>query len=458
MEHIVAKAIRFVLFSLVASFGVEAQDFAARFEEIRKTASPRQLYAFLYAMPKGGDIHHHGTLAPLAEEWWNAATDPAVKTEFLVRLRFAGCADSVEPFLRWQTVNAASVGMQSECAKSEYVPLKSLAGAAREQWLQSLRLDRAGEGRDEFFERIVNRVRDMARDPEVLPRAMKQYLDRYGREGLLYVETQMGTSEWLPAAMRSLARQSPVAIRFQVTALRFLPESEKRMEEAYEFVDRNRDLWVAVNIAGREDNDKGNAPRFLETFRKLRHKYAGIHLALHGGEVDSPGREVRNTLLLGAERIGHGVNLITDPDTLLLLRNGRILIESNLVSNKVLEYVASYDQHPFPEYLRLGIPICLNTDDAGSWDSSLTDEYFTAVREFNLSWDEVAELGRNSLRYSFAPPGLKADLLQRFDIRLRNFESAMSGADWKQKLDAMKPEVSGYARRTWFAETRISGR
>jgi adenosine deaminase CECR1 len=447
MRHIVANAAWAIVFTCVAG----GQDFSARFEEMKKQASPKQLYALLYAMPKGGDIHHHGTLAPMAEEWWNAATDPAVKAQFLVRLRFAGCADSVEPFLRYQAVNATAVEPLSDCAKAEYKPLKQLTADERQAWLDALRLDRAGEGRDEFFERVVARVRDLSRNPEVLPRAMKQYLARYGREGILYVETQMGASPWLPEAMRQMLREdkSGVTLRFQVTAVRFLPESEQRIEEAHAFVDQNRDLWVGVNIAGREDNDKGHAPRFRETFRKMRRKYSGIHLALHGGEVDSPGREVRNTLLLGAERIGHGVNLITDDDTLLLLRQGRTLIEMNLVSNKLLEYVSSYEQHPFAEYLRLGIPVCLNTDDAGSWDSNLTDEYFTAVREFNLSWDEVAQVGRNSLQYSFAPAALKADLLERFEIRLKNFEAAMSGADWRAKLDGLSPGVSGYARRSW---------
>ncbi len=31
-------------------------------------------------------------------------------------------------------------------------------------------------------------------------------------------------------------------------------------------------------------------------------------------------------------RIGHGINLLSDPDTLLLLRNNRFLVEINLIS------------------------------------------------------------------------------------------------------------------------------
>ena len=139
----------------------------------------------------------------------------------------------------------------------------------------------------------------------------------------------------------------------------------------------------------------------------MRRTYSDIGLSIHGGEVDMPGRQVHDTLLLGATRIGHGLNLITDPDTMLLMRDRKALVEINLVSNHLLEYFPDLSRHPFPEYLRTGIPVCLNTDDRGSWDSNMTDEYFTAVTTFNLSWAEVVQLGRNSLEWAFADEQLK---------------------------------------------------
>ena len=55
-------------------------------------------------------------------------------------------------------------------------------------------------------------------------------------------------------------------------------------------------------------------------------------------------------------------------------------MEINLISNLLLEYVSDYDAHPFPEYLRTGIPVALSTDDRGMWDSTMTDEFFVAVK------------------------------------------------------------------------------
>ena len=88
----------------------------------------------------------------------------------------------------------------------------------------------------------------------------------------------------------------------------------------FEVADGYRDLYVGVNMVGREDDDKGYPLRFLPLLRELRHKYPDINLSIHAGEVDEPNHHVRDTLLLGANRIGHGVNLITDPDTMVLMR------------------------------------------------------------------------------------------------------------------------------------------
>ena len=438
-----------------------AQDFAARFEEMKRTASPAELYSLLWSLPKGGDLHHHASLSAYAEEWLAAAlASPA--NEFYMRLKFLACPDSVEPFLRYHNVTRFTYLRLSECARQEYVRLQEMDTATREAWLSALKLDLPGEGRDEFFERAVNRVAALARDPAVFSEVMARYIVRYGRENLRYLETQFSpvnsvTPEGAPVdpdrmiemVRARLAQPDVIAagvtVRFQVAVIRFQPQAEKNIETAYALVDRHRDLLVGVNLVGREDNDKGNALRFLDTFRRMRRKYSGIHLSIHGGEVDAPGREVRNTLLLGAERIGHGVNLITDPDTMLLLRNGRNLIEVNLVSNQLLDYTPDVDLHPFPEYLRFGIPVCLNTDDSGVWDSNLTDEYFIAVRRFNLSWDEVVALGRNSLQYSFAQEAVRRDRLQRYQVAVADFEQKYRSEEWRARLAPASP--SGYARR-----------
>jgi adenosine deaminase CECR1 len=133
------------------------------------------------------------------------------------------------------------------------------------------------------------------------------------------------------------------------------------LRDTYDFVDANRDLWVGINLVGIEENGFGYPARFLETFRKLRVRHPTLALSIHAGEMDGNDSHIRDTLLLGASRIGHGVNLIKDPDTLLLLQQSRrVLVEINLISNRLLEYTPTSRSTPSPNTCAPACP-CAST-------------------------------------------------------------------------------------------------
>lgn len=461
-------------FALSTVSGQPAPDsFRTRFEEIKRHATRKQLYAFLYTLPKGGDLHNHSELSTFAESVFEFATDPRrlQGNEYFTRVKISPCSGDRQPPLLFENVQRSTYRGLPDCVRSDFAPLATLSPALREQWISAMKLDQPGEGRNEFFEAIVIRLRELARDPYLKPDFLVENMKRFGAEGLRYLETQANPTSFQDleghpidpeAAVQRYrdrlaqpdAKATGVAVRMQTVVLRFIPEAERRLEQAYAFVSGHRDLWVGINMAGREDNTKGSPLRFLETFRRMRRTYSDIPLSIHGGEQDSPGHQVRDTLLLGASRIGHGINLISDPETMLLMRNSRYLVEINLVSNRLLEYTPDVAAHPFPEYLRTGIPVCLNTDDRGVWDSNMTDEYFTAVTSFNLTWDELVQLGRNSLTYSFAEPALKQKMSRDYEQALSDFEKKYGRPDWAHALAQVHPELSGYARRMLKLEAK----
>ncbi len=458
------KPALFLLLALTAS----GADFSERFEEIKHSASPAELYRFLFALPKGGDLHHHAGLSAYAAVWYAAATSPKTlqRNAFYTMTQADNCPGATDTWPRFYTIQRATYKTLDACRKAEFQPLVSLSPDLRAAWISSLILDKPGEGRDEFFERIVRRFGDLFRDPYLFADVMVENMRLFGAEGVRYIEAQSGIGNFRYADGRPMpaeeanrvfadrlrqpdALATGVHVRFQYVIIRFAPTAEQALENAYDWVAQHRDQWVGINMAGREDNEKGYALRFLPTYRKMRRTHGDVPLSIHAGEKDSPGHEVRDTLLLGASRIGHGLNLITDPDTMLLMRNGRYLVEINLVSNQVLEYVPDISKHPFPEYLRLGIPVCLNTDDRGSWDSNMTDEYYTAVTNFNLSWKEIVQLGRNSLTYSFAEEPLKNSMLQDYDTAVSAFEAKYGNDNWRERVKHIQPLVSDYANRVW---------
>jgi adenosine deaminase CECR1 len=445
-----------------------AEAFDARFEAMKTNLSKADLFRLLYAVPKAADLHHHAGGCWRMEDLYRVATDKAVvgDARFYTRIKAGTCAGDTNAWRKFTTISALQWNALGECARGEYAALDSLDAATAREWMDSLRLDRAGEGRDEFFEQIWPRLGAVGRNPKVFAEMLVETLRRYGAEGVRYIEAQaipdlfdapdgtvLDPEEGNRIVVARLAKPDAVAtgvtVRFQFVVLRFTPTAVARVEQAYDWVTRHRDLWVGINMAGREDNDKGHPRRFLDVYRRMRLKHPGVGLAIHAGEVDEPNSHMRDTLLLGATRLGHGNNVLTDDDLVLHLRHGVAFVEINLVSNLVLEYVDDYRQHHFAEMLRLGIPCGLSTDDSGMWDSGMTDEYMTAVTEFNLTWEELVRCGRNSLRWSFLDAKTKERLLAEYDRDVAAFEKAWSGDDWKARLAAVKPAAYGFARRRW---------
>jgi adenosine deaminase CECR1 len=72
------------------------------------------------------------------------------------------------------------------------------------------------------------------------------------------------------------------------------------------------------------------------------------------------------------------------------------------------------------------------------WDSNMSDEYFVAVREFNLSWGELTQLGRNSLEHSFVDEPTKQKLLADYDKRVAAFAARFQKSGWTALKD-VKP-------------------
>jgi adenosine deaminase CECR1 len=451
--------------------GGEPVDFSQQFETIRRTATPAQLFTLLYAVPKAGDLHHHIGGDWRMEDLYRVATNALVAEgqRFYTRVRAGECSGEGNSWVRFATISQREWQSLEKCQQAEYLSLDQLDATLRTEWINSLRLDQPGEGRDEFFERIWPRLGALQRDPYVGAEMLVETMKRYGAEGVRYLEPQLIPDYWVSPDGKAIdgeafyqlikARlQKPdavatgVSVRFQVVVIRFLPNAEQRVAAAYDFVDRHRDLFVGINMAGREDNNKGYPRRFLEIYRQMRHRYSGIGLSIHGGEADEPNAHGRDTLLLGATRLGHGVNLITDEDLLLHLRSGIAMVEINLVSNLLLEYVKEYGEHPFGEYLRTGIPVALSTDDSGMWDAGMTEEYYTAVTEFHVNWSELTSMGTNSLHWSFAEPALKARLLSDYQKALVAFERQFGGPDWAEHLKAVHPVAYGYARRRWHLD------
>ncbi|MGB0373205.1 MAG: adenosine deaminase family protein [Opitutales bacterium] len=483
---------RLLLFFCALATALSAMTPDEVFEDIKANASPDELYRFSFALPKGGDIHHHfGGSVPMeyvidyyTDKERNGGQDFYVRTKIELcegdmvpgipgssgtiyhRSKDVPSGGCVRPRVLFHCMRDVDWAALKPCCQSQFKKVSDLSEREKEAWLSGLKLDEAGEGRDEFFEKTWWRLGPCFNDITIGPELLVENMKAFGREGVRYMEIQtipftatnskgelVGEEVWYETYKKRLqqpdALATGVTVRFQVVVIRFLPNAEDAVRRAFAFVDSHRDLFVGINMAGREDNTKGQAARFIDVYREMHRKYPKVHLAIHAGESDEPNTNIRDTLLLGADRIGHGFNILDDPDTYLLMRGHQTLIEVNLVSNKLLEYTKDYSDHHFPVSLRTGIPVCLNTDDRGMWDSNMTDEHFVAIQEFNLSWEELISLAEMSLEHAFVEPVEKQRMLAEYKAEIETFAKTYLTADWKTKIAQIEPDVSRYGHITF---------
>jgi adenosine deaminase len=142
---------------------------------------------------------------------------------------------------------------------------------------------------------------------------------------------------------------------------------------------------------------------------------AGLHVTIHAGEGGCP-EQIKESLDLGAERIGHGVYLFQVPRTERRVAEERIPLEMCPTSNlQIAAFMTSYADHPLPRYLELGIPVTINTDNRLMSQIDLTHEFDVVARTFKMKREAIHALTSNAVQAAFQPEDRKARLQDRVD-------------------------------------------
>lgn len=142
----------------------------------------------------------------------------------------------------------------------------------------------------------------------------------------------------------------------------------------------------------------------------------GLLSVPHAGELAGP-ESVREAVdLLGADRIGHGVRAVEDPELVRRLADEQITCDVAVTSNLVLGLYPSVREHAIATLADAGVPVTINADDPLLFGPGLLDEY-TSVRDA-FGWDDaqMATIARTSITASGAPDALKTDALAALEI------------------------------------------
>lgn len=201
-----------------------------------------------------------------------------------------------------------------------------------------------------------------------------------------------------------MAKHLPIAVGLIAIIQRILPYEIG--ERVTDFAIDHRDTFVALDLA---DNEVGfDAAKFAPLFVKA--KKAGLHITVHSGEADVPGSAeyVRTAIeLLGAERIGHGVQIYKSPEMMAFVRDRKIPLELCPTSNWLTNAVPSVATHPFRQLMEAGVPVTINSDDPGVFNIDLVNEYQVLANLHRMTEAEFNHCNDTAASASFIPLATK---------------------------------------------------
>ena len=93
------------------------------------------------------------------------------------------------------------------------------------------------------------------------------------------------------------------------------------------------------------------------------------------------------------DRIGHGVRMMEDPNTVALARERGLAFEVGVTRNFQTGVVKSIPEHPLMEMLNWGLNLAIGTDNPSILRVPLTDEYHLI---FGKTWKWSTNSSKNA--------------------------------------------------------------
>ncbi len=426
---------------------------AQRMETLR--GNPPALHAFLLRMPKGADLHMHLSGAVYAETFIQDAAEDnlCVDPVKLVLLPNRGLTKSIppQPVCVEGTVPAATAlkdqklydGMVDSFSMRAFVPSSGISGhdwffgtfgrfsgiskTHNGEWVDEV-ATRAAAQNVQYLELMFTpdytEARRLAQQQHWTdnPAEMRDALLAGGLRQNLAAERaeldamERSRNEREHCGTPSATPACGVTVRYLYQVLR-AAEPERVFAQTllgFELASADPRI-VGINFVQPEDDYLAMTQyaNQMEMLHYLHGAYPKVHISLHAGEL-APGLVPPEGLRFhihdavtkaGAERIGHGVDIMyeTNADALLHEMSARhVMVEVNLTSNDVILGIRGKD-HSLQSYLAAGVPVALSTDDEGVSRIDLTHEYERAVLQQDLTYGQLKSSARTSLEHAFLP-------------------------------------------------------
>ncbi len=399
-------------------------------------------FAILRRMPKGGALHIHSTSAGRAR-WiiYNACYRPNCYV-FWPELSGVPEGDHIKGELGFYKPGAQPRG---------FLPVadvrKAVAGFDR-QLLALITLGPEEDPNPDIwgeFSRCFQRIGHVLSFQPVFVDYFVDAFETLVDDGVDYVEMRTSLislsdldghtwedeqfiEQYRAARDRVRARYPDFDLKLIIAGSRYEPVQSVRMDIWRAFPLRNRcpDFVLGYDLVGEEDEGSPISLYFsllLEV--SLFPAYYGINmpLYLHEGEtLWHDESNIRAAYLLGARRVGHGLNLFCFPHLERDFIRRCVPLEVCPVSNQALRYVGDLRLHPANQYLRDGVTCVVSSDDPGVFgNDGLSYDFWEALLAWDLDLADLKRLALNSIECSAMREAEKRGARTRWDKKWDRF-------------------------------------
>ena len=428
------------------------QKAASYFESIRKSP-PKQL-AFLLKMPKGADLHNHLSGAIYAERYieWAAQNGLCVNNRtmaLVVPSSPSKCDPDQTPMtaalknsvLYRQIIDASSMRnwqLSGQSGHDHFFDAFGVFGAAtynNSGRMLAEAVKSAARGKVSYVElmltpdgtatgvvssQIGEKVGWDGNFEGTLSKLKANGIEQAAATGIKNLQAmEAEKNQILKCGTAQADAGCSVTIRYvaQVARNSSLGQVYAQMVTGLALANDPQSKVVATNLVQGEDglNSMQNFSLHMQMLKFLRPLYPRARVTLHAGEL-APGLvppdglqfHIRESVMVaGAERIGHGVDIMHESEPFELLKEmaqRNVMVEICLSSNDLILGISG-SRHPLATYLEYGVPVALATDDEGVARSEISMEFLKAAEEQGLGYLQLKTMTRNSLQYAFIDGG-----------------------------------------------------
>lgn len=250
------------------------------------------------------------------------------------------------------------------------------------------------------------------RSPDVIHRVAREAVEDAAKDNCRYLELRFtpvalsraegfplhDVMDWVVTSSQEAANKYKIKVGLIASVNRH--ESPELAEQvAWIAVDHIERGLLGMDLAGNEAEFKSEP--FYGIFKEA--KQAGLHITIHAGEW-GPAANVREAIeQLGAERIGHGVRVMEDDDTVALARQRQTAFEVCVTSNFQSGVVPALTKHPLPRMIEAGLNVTVNTDDPSVSRITLAHEYQLICEDLNIPLEVLNQRTIAAAQAAFLP-------------------------------------------------------